>query len=412
MSDGLHYDALEVRDPADRERDLFRRLPAVIKCAARSPLYCGRLDHIEAASVRDRVSLAMLPILRKSDLPSLQQAHPPFGGNLLGSLATFGRFFASPGPIFEPERNAPDPWGGARALHAAGFRAGDVVLNTFSYHLTPGGFVMDGSARSLQCIVIPAGPASKEQQLDVIAAISPTAYCGTPDFLKILRDASEQRQKGGFSIRKAVVSGAAFPVTLQTEFRDAGIDVFQVYATAEFGIIGYETSARDGLTITEDLIIEIVRPGTAIPVTGDEVGELVATSLNPDFPLLRVALGDLSAFATTPSASGHTNHRIRGWMGRADQTAKIKGMFVRPEQLAKLTERHRVLGKVRLVVTRRAETDTMSLIAETSDPARSGLADDVAATLHELTRLHGEVQLVAPGTLPNDGKVISDERPL
>jgi phenylacetate-CoA ligase len=404
-----HYDTQETRDMATRESDLFNRLPAVVAQALRSPLYSANLGGVEPANIVSRAALAKLPILRKADLPALQKASPPFGGNLL-QPSTFSRFFASPGPIFEPEKDIPDAWGGARALYAAGFRAGDVVLNTLNYHLTPGGFAMDSSARALRCVVIPAGPSNKEQQLDIIAAFRPVAYCGTPDFLKILFDASEEREKGNFPIKKAVVTGAAFPTSLQAEFKSAGIDVFQAYAAAEFGIIAYETSARDGLTIAENLIVEIVQPGSGKPVAGEEIGEVVVTSLNPDFPLLRVALGDLSAFLVGHSASGHSNYRIKGWLGRTDQATKVKGMFVRPDQLAKITERHPTVKKIRLVVSRKKEADEMTLLAETSDAKIS--ESMLASTLHELTKLRGEVRLFSIGHLPNDGKLISDEREL
>jgi phenylacetate-CoA ligase len=403
-----HYDDLETRDPATRESDLFTCLPGVIAAALQAPAYRQRLGGIDPAAIDSREALATLPLLRKSDLPALQKASPPFGGLVAGPEAAFGRFFASPGPIFEPEGRDADPWRGARALHAAGFRRGDVVLNTFSYHFVPGGLMMDSAARALGCPVIPAGPGNTGQQLDMIEAFRPAAYCGTPDFLKILLDALDA--KGGTSsLKKALVSGAAFPKSLQDEIAGRGIAAFQAYATADFGFIAYETEARDGLIVNEDLIVEIVRPGTGDPVPAGEVGEIVVTSLDLLHPQIRLALGDLTMAMPGVSACGRTNMRIRGWMGRADQATKVKGMFVRPEQMAEVARHHPELGRLRLVVTREGERDSMTLMAETVRPD-AALAGAVAATLHNVTRLSGRVDLVGPGALPNDGKVISDER--
>jgi phenylacetate-CoA ligase len=349
-------------------------------------------------------------VLRKSDLPALQRKAPPFGGLIAAPLASFGRLFTSPGPIFEPEETGRDPWNSARGLFAAGFRPGDVVLNTFSYHLTPGGFVMDSAARALDCPVIPAGPGQTDTQLELIAAYRPAAYCGTPDFLKILLDAADKAGADVSSITKAVVSGAAFPRSLQEEFRERAISAFQSYATADLGIVAYETEARDGLVLNENLIVEIVRPGTGDPVDAGEVGEIVVTSLNPRHPLIRLALGDLTAILPGASACGRTAPRIKGWLGRADQTTKIKGMFVRPEQVAEMARRHPDLGRMRLLVTRLGETDAMVLKAESHQ--HDGATDALRRSLQEITRIRGEVELVPPGSLPNDGKVIADERPV
>jgi phenylacetate-CoA ligase len=405
------FDHLETRDPATREADLFERLPGAIAAALKAPAWLERLSGVDPAAITSRDALAGLPILRKSDLPALQKVAPPFGGFLATPIGSFGRLFASPGPIFEPEGCHPDPWRGARAMYAAGFRRCDVVLNTFSYHLVPGGFIMDAAARSLGCPVIPAGPGNTEQQLDVIEAFRPAAYCGTPDFLKILLDSADKAGRDASSIKKAVVSGAAFPKSLQEEIAGRGIAAFQAYATADFGFIAYETEARDGLVVNEDLIVEIVRPGTGDPVPVGEVGEIVVTSLDLEHPRIRLALGDLTVAMTDPSPCGRSNMRIRGWMGRADQTTKVKGMFVRPEQIAGIGKRHPELGRLRLVVTREGETDAMTLAAETQqiDPA---LAEAVGVTLQNLTKLRGKVDLVVPDSLPNDGKVISDERKL
>ncbi|MFN7572590.1 MAG: phenylacetate--CoA ligase family protein, partial [Betaproteobacteria bacterium] len=345
----------------------------------------------------------------------LQQSAPPFAGFVPGlpgaGMATFSRLFTSPGPIYEPEGRHDDAWRSGRALFAAGLRAGDVVLNTFSYHLTPGGFILDGGARAVGCAVIPAGPGNTEQQLEVIDHLRPTAYTGTPDFLKILLDAAAAAGNDASSIRKAAVSGAAFPPSLQAEIEARGIDAYQVYATADLGCIAFETPARAGMVVAEDVLLEIVRPGTGDPVPDGEVGEVVVTSFDPDHPWIRLALGDLSAVLPGVSPCGRTNSRIRGWLGRADQTTKVKGMFVRPEQIAEVGRRHAQLGRMRLVVARARETDAMILRAEaaTHDAA---LAARVADTLRALTKLGGAVELVAPGSLPNDGKVIEDARPV
>jgi phenylacetate-CoA ligase len=348
-------------------------------------------------------------VLRKAELPALQKAAPPFGGFVSAPLSAFGRLFTSPGPIFEPECTGADPWGAARALFAMGFRRGDVVLNTFGYHLTPGGFIMDSGARALGCVVIPAGPSNTEQQLEVIEAFRPAAYCGTPDFLKILLDAAEAGGRDAGSITKALCSGAAFPKSLQEEVARRGIDAYQAYAIAEVGVIAFETKARDGMVVNEDVIVEIVRPGTGDPVAEGEVGEVVVTNLDAHHPQIRLAVGDLTAALPGASPCGRTNLRIKGWMGRADQTAKVKGMFVRPEQVAEIGRRHPELGKLRLVVTREGETDAMTLAAEAGSRGED-LRTAVAATLQAVTKLKGSVDLVAPGSLPNDGKVIADER--
>jgi len=404
-----HYDALETRDPAERETSLFARLPEILRQAIRSPAYAERLKGIDPAAVTSWEALARLPVLRKGELPGLQKAALPFGGFVAEAPGAFGRLFTSPGPIFEPEAAVSDPWRSARGLFAAGFRKGDVVLNTFSYHLTPGGFILDSGARALGCAVIPAGPGNTEQQFELIEAYRPAAYCGTPDFLKILLDGAASAGRDVSSIRRALVSGAAFPKSLQEEFSAKGIEAYQAYATADLGFIAYETPARDGLVVNEDIIVEIVRPGTGDPVPEGEVGEIVVTALDPHHPIIRLALGDLTAVLPGRSLCGRTNMRIRGWMGRADQATKVKGMFVRPEQVAEVGRRHPELGRLRLVVTREGETDVMTLNAETAAPS-DDLAAAVGATLQGVAKLKGAVALVSPGTLPNDGKVIADER--
>lgn len=400
------FDALETRDPHERESALFSCLPKALKEAAKAPAYGERLRDFDFSAITSRKALAKLPILRKAEIPGFQRRSLPFGGFASTGSGAFARLFTSPGPIFEPEPAEADPWRSARGLFAAGFRKGDVVLNTFSYHLTPGGFIMDSGARALGCAVIPAGPGNTEQQYELINAYRPGAYCGTPDFLKILLDGAAGRD---ISIRRALVSGAAFPKTLQEEFAGRGIEAFQAYATADLGFIAYETPAREGLVVNEDIIVEIVRPGTGDPLPEGEVGEIVVTTLHPHRPLIRLALGDLTAIMEGTSDCGRTNMRIRGWMGRADQATKVKGMFVRPEQIAEIGRRHPELGRLRLVVTRDGEADVMTLKAEAPSPDGE-LEAAIGASLQGVTKLKGLVTIVPPGTLPNDGKVIADER--
>jgi phenylacetate-coenzyme A ligase PaaK-like adenylate-forming protein len=404
-----HYDGLETRDPALREAVLFARLPSVLRKAMAAPAYAERLRGIDPAAIASRAALARLPVLRKSELPALHKAAPPFGGFVAASPGSFARLFTSPGPIFEPEGAHADPWRGARALFAVGFRPGDVVLNTFSYHLTPGGFIFDASARALGCAVIPAGPGNTEAQFELIETYRPVGYSGTPDFLKILLDAATSAGRDVSSIKRALVSGAAFPKSLREEIRSRGVDAYQAFGTADLGMVAFETTARDGMTVNEDLILEIVKPGTGDPVAEGDVGEIVVTSLDPHHPWIRLALGDLTAVLPGASRCGRTNMRIKGWMGRADQTTKIKGMFVRPEQVAEIAKRHPELGRLRLVVTRAGESDVMTLKAECASPGET-LRDQVAATLRTVAKLGGNVELVGAGALPNDGRVIADER--
>ena len=361
------------------------------------------------ASVTSRAVLAALPVLRKSNLKERQLASPPFGGFIVTPADRLKRLLMSPGPIFEPEGHGTDWWNAARALFAAGFRRGDVVHNAFAYHLTPGGFILESGAHALGCTVIPGGVGNTEQQVEAIAHLNPNGYTGTPDFLKILLDTADKTGKDVSSLKRGLVSGAALPPSLRAEFDARGVAVLQAYATAELGVIAYETAARDGMVVNENIIVEIVRPGTGDPVGDGEVGEVVVTSFNADYPMIRLATGDLSAVLAGPSPCGRTNMRINGWMGRADQTTKIKGMFVHPGQVVEVAKRHPELGRVRLRVTREAEQDVMTLAAECAVPA-SGVEGAVAASLQAVTKLKGRVQLIAPGTLPNDGKIIADER--
>jgi phenylacetate-CoA ligase len=404
-----HYDALETRDPAMREREQFAALPAVLARAMTAPGWARHLAGVDPKSVTSRAALAKLPVLHKADIAALQKEQPPFGGLNATAPGKARRLLMSPGPIFEPEGEGKDWYGTARALFAAGFRSGDIVHNSFAYHLTPGGFILESGCQALGCAVIPGGVGNTEQQLEAIAHYQPSGYVGTPDFLKILLDTAEKTGKSAASIKRALVSGAALPASLREELQRRGVAVLQCYATAELGVIAYESEAREGMIVNESVLLEIVRPGTGDPVADGEVGEVVVTSFNPDYPMIRLATGDLSALLPGVSPCGRTNARIKGWMGRADQTAKVKGMFVHPKQIAEVAARHPQLGRLRLLVGREGEQDTMTLMAESAAPD-AALAAAVAATLQSVTKLKGAVKLVAPGALPNDGKVIADER--
>jgi phenylacetate-CoA ligase len=409
MSDN-HYDQLETRDPAQRELAQFNLLPDLVRDAmAKAPGWGAQLKGIDAASVTSRTALAKLPVLRKSALKDLQAADPPYGGFTTSPVGQLARVFMSPGPIFEPEGFGADWWRTARALFAAGIRKGDIVHNTFAYHLTPGGWILDAGARALGCAVIAAGPGNTEQQLDVIQYLKPTAYVGVPDYLKILLDKAKEAGRDASCFKKALVGGGALFPSLRAEYKARGIDTYQTYATADLGIIAYESPALEGMIVDEGAIVEIVRPGTGDPLPAGEVGEVVVTTFNRDYPMIRFATGDLSAVLPGLSPCGRTNMRIKGWLGRADQTTKVKGMFVHPEQVAEVAKRYPGLGRVRLVVARAGEQDVMTLRAETAG-ADAGLKAKLAETLQAVTKLKGEVELVAPGSLPNDGKVIADER--
>jgi phenylacetate-CoA ligase len=410
-----YYDELEVRDPDLRERTQFTHLVEVVRRARTAPGWARHLDGFGPDAAISRAGLARLPLLRKSELPALQRADPPFGGFNVTPPGKARRLMMSPGPIFEPECAATDGYGAARALFAAGFRPGDVVHNAFSYHLTPGAFILESGLHALGCAVIPGGAGNTDQQLEAVAQFRASGYVGTPDFLKALFDRAEAQTReassDASSIKRALVSGAALPATLRQDLGSRGVDVLQCYAVAEVGVIAYETAAREGMVVNEHVVVEIVRPGTGDPVADGEVGEVVVTSFSPDYPMIRLATGDLSAVLAGPSPCGRTNMRIKGWMGRADQSTKIKGIFVHPAQVAEIGGAHRELGRLRLVVTRTGEQDVMTLMAECR-LAPEGLAAAVAATLQSVTRLRGEVRLVDAGTLPNDGKVIADERGL
>ncbi|MGE3064715.1 MAG: phenylacetate--CoA ligase family protein [Hyphomicrobiaceae bacterium] len=405
-----HFDQLETRDPEARALAQFNLLPDLIRAAAAgAPGWARHLAGVDPDAVTSREALAKLPIQRKAALKDLQVAAPPFGGLARTGMDGMARVFMSPGPIFEPEGSGTDWWRAARALFAAGVRSGDIVHNTFSYHLTPGGWILDSGARALGCTVFAAGPGNTEQQLDAIAHLKPTVYTGVPDYLKILLDKAKEQGRNASSIRKALVSGGALFPSLRAEYKQRGVSVFQCYATADLGVIAYESEALDGMIADEGVILEIVRPGSGDPVPDGEVGEVVVTSFNRDYPMIRLATGDLSAVLPGISPCGRTNMRIKGWMGRADQTTKVKGMFVHPEQVNEIAKRHPDLGRVRLVVGRNGEQDTMLLKAEAADAAE-GLAARLAETMQAVTKLKGEVEIVPPGSLPNDGKIIADDR--
>ncbi|MEZ5812955.1 MAG: AMP-binding protein [Rhizobiaceae bacterium] len=407
-----HFDDRETADPGAREQALFERLQAHLASAPdRVPGLAAWLEGCDPRKLSDRKALAALPVLRKSELMRRQQADPPYGGFVDEAALAGNRVFMSPGPIFEPQGIGADPWNAARAFHAAGIRPGQTVHNAFAYHMTPGGFILDEGARALGCTVFPAGVGNTDMQVEAAAALRPDVYCGTPDFLKVMLDKAGEAGKDLSSIKRGLVSGGALFPSLREEYAGRGIGVLQCYATADCGIIAYETANADGapnpgMVINEDIVVEIVRPGTGDPVAEGEVGEIVVTTFNAAYPLVRFGTGDLSAILPGTSPCGRTNSRIKGWMGRADQRTKVKGMFVDPVQVAEIIKRHPEVSRARLVVSRDGEQDTMTLRVE----AEGGDGQAIAATMREVTKLGGKVELVVPGSLPNDGMVIADER--
>jgi phenylacetate-CoA ligase len=407
-----YFDELETRSPEVRERALFRELQEQIDYAKKHAPYFERLlSEVHPYDVKDRASLAKLPLTRKSDLMSQQKSDPPFGGMTGVPLARLARVFASPGPIYDPQGDKRDFWGLARALYAAGFREGDLVHNTFSYHFTPAGFMYDLAAQALGCPVFPAGVGQTEQQVQAIAGLKPVCYAGTPSFLKLILEKAGEMKADVSSLRKASVSGEAFLPAVRELLAQRNIEAFQLYGTADLGLVAYETEARGGLVADEGVIVEIVRPGTGDPVPDGEVGEVVVTLLSPEYPLIRFATGDLSAVLPGTSPCGRTNLRLKGWMGRADQTTKVKGMFVHPSQVALVLQRHPQIVRARLAVTHDAEqNDVMTLHCELDAPAPDTFAVAVADSLREITKLRGSVVLKPTGSLPNDGKVIEDLR--
>jgi phenylacetate-CoA ligase len=414
-----HMDALETRDPAAREAALLAALPGQIAHAQKNaPAFAEILKDIHAADITSRAALAKLPVIRKYELLEKQKASRAAGGNVFGgfSAVSYGskmpRVFSSPGPLYEPEGSRADYWRMARAIAAAGFQSGELIHNCFSYHFTPAGSMMETGAHALGCTVFPGGIGQTEQQVQTMAELQPAGYIGTPSFLKIILEKAAEMGVALPSVKKALVSGEAFPPSLRDWMTERGVNAFQCYATADVGLIAYETSARQGLVIDEGVIVEIVRPGTGDPVPEGEVGELVITSLNPDYPLIRFGTGDLSAILSGHCPTGRTNQRIKGWMGRADQTTKVRGMFVHPGQVAEVVKRFPSALRARLVVQGEMANDSMALHVETTAAhgAEAELKAQIADAIRDVTKLRSDVHLVAPGTLANDGKVIEDAR--
>jgi phenylacetate-CoA ligase len=409
-----YYDALETRDPGQREAQLLAALPRQVAHAQQASAAFGQiLAGIDAAAVTTRQALAALPVTRKPELFARQKAQRAsdwFGGfSALKRGPGMPRLFSSPGPVYEPEGATPDYWRAGRAMYAAGFRSGDLVHNAFSYHMTPGAFIMESGAHAVGCTVFPAGVGQTEQQLQAIAELRPDAYMGTPSFLRILLEKALETGNDVASMRKGLTGGEALPPTLRDWFAERGLAVYQSYATADLGLIAYETQAREGLVLDEGVIVEVVRPGTGDPVPEGEVGELVVTTLNPAYPLIRFGTGDLSALLPGACPTGRTNTRIRGWMGRADQTTKIRGMFVHPAQVADIARRFPEVLKARLVVSGEMANDVMTLKVEAASVPQ-GLDARIGEAVRDVTKLRADVQLLEPGTLPNDGKVIEDAR--
>jgi phenylacetate-CoA ligase len=412
-----HFDALETRAPEVREAALMAALPAQVAHAkAHAPAFAELLKDVDAASVNSRAALVQLPVIRKYELLERQKASRAAGGNVFGGFSALGfgkgmtRVFASPGTIYEPEGTRSDYWRMARAMFAAGFRPGELIHNSFSYHFTPAGSMMETGAHALGCTVFPGGTGQTEQQVGAMAELQPAGYIGTPSFLKIILEKAAEQGVALPSVSKALVSGEAFPPSLRDWMAERGVAGYQCYATADLGLIAYETSAREGLVLDEGVIVEIVRPGTGDPVPEGEVGELVVTSLNPDYPLIRFGTGDLSAILPGQCPTGRTGQRIKGWMGRADQTTKVRGMFVHPGQVAEIVKRFPEALKARLVVTGEMANDQMALRVETGNTTDEALKARIADAVRDVTKLRGDVQLVAAGSLANDGKVIEDAR--
>ena len=414
-----HMDALETRDPAARDSALLAALPGQIAHAQKNaPAFAEILKDINAADITSRNALAKLPVIRKYELLDKQKASRAAAGSVFGgfSAVSYGqqmpRVFSSPGPLYEPEGSRPDYWRMARAIAAAGFQSGELIHNCFSYHFTPAGSMMETGAHALGCTVFPGGIGQTEQQVHAMAELQPAGYIGTPSFLKIILEKAAEMGVALPSVKKALVSGEAFPPSLRDWMTERGVNAYQCYATADVGLIAYETSARQGLVIDEGVIVEIVRPGTGDPVPEGEVGELVITSLNPDYPLIRFGTGDLSAILSGHCPTGRTNQRIKGWMGRADQTTKVRGMFVHPGQVAEVVKRFPSALRARLIVQGEMANDSMALHVETTAAhgAEAELKAQIAEAIRDVTKLRSDVHLVAPGTLANDGKVIEDAR--
>jgi phenylacetate-CoA ligase len=405
-----YYDELEVRTPSARQAAEARNLAGQIAHAkANAPYYRELLSAVDPAAITTREALAQLPVTRKSDLEDIQARCRPFGGLNGWGIDRLAHIYQSPGSIYEPDGDLADHWRFARSLWAAGVRPGMIVHNSFSYHLTPAGMIIESGARAIGCPVIPAGVGNTELQVQAIADLRPAAYCGTPSFLKILLEKARESGADMSSLRLAVVGAEALPPSLRKEINDLGVFALQNYGTADLGLVAYESRAMEGMIVDEGVALEIVRPGTGEPVADGEVGEVVVTTFNPVYPLIRFATGDLSAVLAGPSPCGRTNMRIKGWMGRADQTTKVKGMFVHPQQVAQVVARHPGILKARLEVESRDNVDEMTLRCEVRD-GNEALAAEVAATVQSVCKVRGRVAFVRPGELPNDGKVIADLR--
>ena len=400
-----YFDDLETRSADERAAAIAQELPKQIARAQALSGYSNGLAEADAASITSIGDLAKLPVLRKSDLGAAQASSAPFGGLTTRGVSGFAHIFQSPGPIYEPGGTEHDWWRMGRFLHACGIGQGDIVQNCFGYHLTPAGMIFESGARAVGAAVLPAGTGQTELQARAAADIGVTAYAGTPDYLKVILDKAEAMGLK-LNITKAAVGGGALFPSLRQEYKDRGISCLQSYATADLGNIAYESEAMEGMIIDENVLVEIVTPGTGDPVAPGQVGEVVVTTFNPDYPLIRFATGDLSAIMDGTSPCGRTNTRIKGWMGRADQTTKIKGMFVRPEQVAALVGKHSEIVKARVIAGRDGEMDTMTVQIE----ATGGDADTYASSVVDALKLKGKIEVVAPGSLPNDGKVIEDQR--
>ena len=406
------YDKLETREPARREQEQFAALRAQVAHAQKSAPYFTRLlAGVDAAAITDRAALSRLPVTRKSDLTELQRAEPPFAGMTALPSGKLARVFMSPGPAFDPEGRRADYWRLARAMFAAGVRAGDLVHNCFAYHFTPAGMMADLGAQALGCAVFPGGTGQTEMQVAAIAALKPRCYIGTPSFLRIILEKGDELKADLTCLKKALVSAEALPASLRAWLNGRGVETLQCYASADLGLIAYESPALEGMIVDEGVIVEIVRPGSGEPVAAGEVGEVVVTALAPEYPLIRFATGDLSAVLPGASPCGRTNMRIKGWLGRADQTAKVKGMFVKPSQLAEVAKRHPEIAKYRLVIEHdEKKADRMVFNCEIRGAADGALAGQIGTTIRDICNLRGEVAFKPPGTLPNDGKVIDDVR--
>lgn len=399
------YDQLEIRDPEQRQA---QHLGAIQQQLRQARQKASAYQNI-SSDITSLSDFASLPLTRKSALLELQKNNLPFGGYSAISAGRLTNIFASPGPIYEPGSDQADFWRFARTLYAAGIRPGDLIHNCFSYHFTPAGAMVESGAKALGCPVVPAGTGQTELQVQTIVDLEPKVYVGTPSFLKIILDKADELGEDISSIQLALVGGEAFPPSVRASFNDKGIRAQQCYATADLGVIAYESSVEDGLIIDEGVYLEIVRPGTGEPLPDGEVGEVVVTSLNPDYPLIRFATGDLSAMMAGTSPCGRTNKRIKGWMGRADQTAKVRGMFIHPEQIDKVVKRHPEIIRARLIIEWQNEADQIKLLCETSSSDES-LATAIGESIRSICKLRGEVELLAENSLANDGKVIDDIR--